>query len=405
MQNCIAIIRIPPSADFALLKETVAGIPLLKRLALTLNRIGINDIILGESQFLAEDRSLFEKDMRADKRFKGNLIWLKKDQNPSQLDAIQGKHLLALNGNSLALKETLKDFIESGLSSEPFKNGEAVQMRGENHEAKPLFLFPSKNEEDFNLWMQTGGTINKTSPISVSSRAPVFLSIIESRIELKDAEWTFISLHRFHYRQIMDIWVNSFFSKYISAFLAKTNVTPNQISVAGLSVGLFSGYEFSRGDYLGGLFGGLLLAFTAIWDCCDGDIARLKFMESELGEKLDTICDNLINVFIFTGIMLGIARAEGWAHALIPFSLLALGGGSIFALIYMPGGGKGAAFKGTHVYDVVQLLASRNFIYVILLFAVIGKIEWFFWLAGFGSLAFALTLFRVKLKSRTLINN
>jgi len=100
-----------------------------------------------------------------------------------------------------------------------------------------------------------------------------------------------------------------------------------------------SGFFFAQGNYWSGFVGGLLLAVTAIWDCCDGDVARLKFMESDFGETLDTICDNIINIFIFTGIMFGVAHSKGLAQALIPFLLLSLGGSWIFCLIYFPKGG------------------------------------------------------------------
>jgi phosphatidylglycerophosphate synthase len=144
--------------------------------------------------------------------------------------------------------------------------------------------------------------------------------------------------------------------------------------------------------------GGLLLAATAVWDCCDGDVARLKFMESDFGEKLDTVCDNIINVFIFVGLMFGTAHSQGLAQAMIPFLMLALGGSSIFYLIYFPKGGKGSFFKNTPIYDVIQILASRNFIYIIFIFAVVDKLGWFLWLAGIGSNVFALSMYMVKRK-------
>ena len=73
--------------------------------------------------------------------------------------------------------------------------------------------------------------------------------------------------------------------------------------------------------------------------------------------------------------------------------MLATGGGLIFAFIYFPKGGKGSFFKESRMYDIIQTLASRNFIYVILLFAIGGHLDWFLWLAGIGSLIFALMLF------------
>ena len=139
------------------------------------------------------------------------------------------------------------------------------------------------------------------------------------------------------------------------------------------------------------------MVFSGIWDCCDGDVARLKFMESDYGEYLDTMCDNIINILTFIGIAIGVARQSGLIASLIPFALLLAGGILIFILIYFPKGyGKGYSFKGTRMYDVILLLASRNFIYVILLFAIFDRLDYFLWLAGFGSNVFAMALFLTK---------
>ena len=101
-------------------------------------------------------------------------------------------------------------------------------------------------------------------------------------------------------------------------------------------IGMASGVLFAQGNYWSGLMGGLLFVATAVLDCCDGNIARLKFIESDFGENLDTACDNIINIFVFTGMMLGVAHSQGLTQAMIPFLLLALGGSWIFYLIYFP---------------------------------------------------------------------
>ena len=83
---------------------------------------------------------------------------------------------------------------------------------------------------------------------------------------------------------------------------------------------------------------------------------------------------------------------------MIPFFLLALGGSWIFCLIYFPRGGKGAFLKNAPIYDAIQVLASRNFIYIVLVFAIVDKLDWFLWLAGIGSNIFALSIYMAKRK-------
>ena len=47
---------------------------------------------------------------------------------------------------------------------------------------------------------------------------------------------------------------------------------------------------------------------------------------------------------------------------------------------------------------MIQHLASRNFVYIVLLFGVFGHMDWFLWLSGFGSILFAMALYITKSK-------
>ena len=96
--------------------------------------------------------------------------------------------------------------------------------------------------------------------------------------------------------------------------------------------------------------------------------------------------------------MFGVTHSHGLIQAIIPFLLLVLGGSWIFYLIYFPKGGKGAFFKNTSIFNVIQMLASRNFIYIIFTFAILDKLNWFLWLAGIGSNIFAISMYMVKRK-------
>jgi len=231
--------------------------------------------------------------------------------------------------------------------------------------------------------------------------------------EVRAAEKSLLKQQKLNYTQLMDVWFNSLFSIRISSWLIKTPFTPNQLTLSGLVLGVLTGWFFAQGDYINGVLGGLVLVFSGIWDCCDGDVARLKFMESDYGEYFDTMCDNIINIFTFIGITIGVAKQSGLLASLIPFVLLLVGGTLIFILIYFPKGSgrfyqesksfKGYFFKGTRMYDVILLLASRNFIYVILLFAILGRLDYFLWLAGFGSNIFAMALFLAKFRILSMV--
>ena len=390
------ILLSPPDSGYSLtLENKIAGVPVFKRLLLTLQRAGIKEFLVLSRQLDEREIEIHRKGIEKDSRFKGLLHWHDRAEffaapNKEQANALTpSQPFLLVNGNLVTHQKVIRRFMESANNN---KLDEIICLALDAEKPGGLYLLPQTKFSTLSHRNWSENDEGKAERIVLSANTNFWVEVRDN-VSAMEAERKLLRYGKKYYHQFMDIWVNSLFSVHISAMLVKTPVTPNMLSLFGMFIGFLSGWCFAQGNYLGGLAGGLLLAFTAIWDCCDGDVARLKFLESDFGEKLDTICDNLINVFIFTGMMLGVAKTQGWGPALIPFTMLATGGGLIFAFIYFPKGGKGSFFKESRMYDTIQTLASRNFIYVILLFAIGGHLDWFLWLAGIGSLIFALMLF------------
>ena len=49
-----------------------------------------------------------------------------------------------------------------------------------------------------------------------------------------------------------------------------------------------------------------MLIFSAWVDCVEGEVARLKFMASEWGAKLDIVSDNIVHCSVFFAIGMGL---------------------------------------------------------------------------------------------------
>ena len=393
------ILLSPPKTGYSLILENkIAGIPLFKRLILTLQRAGINEFLVLSHQLNAQEIKIHRTDIEKDSRFKSLLRWHNQDEffeanSREQANALTpSQTFLLVNGNLVTDQKVIRRFMESENNNKP--DG-IFCLELEPEKPGGLYLLPPIKFSTLSHRNRAEGGEDRPEHITLPADTNFWIEVRDNASSLA-AEKKLLRYGKNHYTQFMDIWSNSLFSIPISAMLVKTPLTPNMLSLFGLFIGFLSGWCFAQGSYLSGLAGGLLLVLTAIWDCCDGDVARLKFMESDFGEKLDTTCDNLINVFVFTGMMLGVSQTHGLGQALIPFIMLAIGGGLIFAFTYFPKGGKGNFYKETGMYDVIQTLASRNFIYVILIFSIIGHLDWFLWLAGVGSLTFALALFVVR---------
>jgi phosphatidylglycerophosphate synthase len=94
----------------------------------------------------------------------------------------------------------------------------------------------------------------------------------------------------------------------ISRQLIKLPITPNMISLFTLLVGFAAGLLFASGGYWNMLVGAVLSVWASILDGCDGEVARLKLLESSFGCWLETICDYLYYLFIFAGMAIGLIR-------------------------------------------------------------------------------------------------
>jgi hypothetical protein len=60
------------------------------------------------------------------------------------------------------------------------------------------------------------------------------------------------------------------------------------------------------------LAGVALLVLSGVLDCCDGEIARIKFSESRIGHLLDIVGDTLVHAALIAGIAMQLAHAGAW---------------------------------------------------------------------------------------------
>lgn len=91
--------------------------------------------------------------------------------------------------------------------------------------------------------------------------------------------------------------------------LYKTPITPNQISILSIMVGILSGIFFTQGTLTSFLVAGLLYCFSIVLDCVDGMIARLKKNGSAVGRIIDGLADYIVGISVYVGLGNGLVRA------------------------------------------------------------------------------------------------
>ncbi len=99
--------------------------------------------------------------------------------------------------------------------------------------------------------------------------------------------------------------INRPISNFISKWLVKTPVTPNQLSLLNFLLTLVVAWLVAGGKPVNTIIGGFLFQFASIFDGCDGEVATLKLMDSKQGAMFDTIMDYLSYIVFIIGVTMG----------------------------------------------------------------------------------------------------
>jgi len=191
----------------------------------------------------------------------------------------------------------------------------------------------------------------------------------------------------------------------VSRRLASTSVTPNQMTLVSVAVGLFGALFFLSERPALQTLGALLFLLHSVLDGCDGELARLKLLESRFGGVLDFWGDNVVHAAIFGCMAIGWSRAVGAAW---PLGLGAAAVAGTFAsagFVYwstMREEREGPLFvsvinevEGT-VSRVADALGRRDFIYLVIGLSLFGKASWFLVAAAAGAPIFFIVLLALE---------
>ncbi|HET9931909.1 MAG TPA: CDP-alcohol phosphatidyltransferase family protein [Polyangiaceae bacterium] len=121
-------------------------------------------------------------------------------------------------------------------------------------------------------------------------------------------------------------WLNRYISLAVSRRLVKTPLTPNQISLGILAIGLGGACAAASGTEFGLPLGAFLLQTQSVLDGCDGEVSRITHRGSKTGEWLDTIGDDLSNYGFFAGASWGLFKLTGSSWYLAVGAVIVLAG-------------------------------------------------------------------------------
>ncbi len=238
-------------------------------------------------------------------------------------------------------------------------------------------------------------------PIRTSPDCSYWVESVRNPAEASRAERALLQPRKGELEGFVDTYFNRKVSGALTRLFLKAGLSPNAITALSMLIGLLAAGSFALGSYGAGVLGAILFQLSAIIDCCDGEVARLTFRESQFGEQLDITADNVVHAAIFAGIAWAVYFKDGaGSGSWLP---LALGGAAMLAVglsQWQVTRAKALQEKkvwshpaqGARVQFILNNMATRDFSVLLLLFALVDKLNWFLWLAAIGSNLFWLMM-------------
>ncbi len=380
-ENVCAVLALPrPPEELSAIDwywEKICGVPLLVRNIISLQRAGLNSLLIYHN---GEGAELYKR-LGEEKKISIKLNWI--TDASEVIKSIENYPALIFNGAALHSKQEIQSAMDSMTN---------------NIETSLRYIERDAMTESLNQII-LGNELSLTQSVGDQELSVAFLPGKEDRRMSKPQD--FLTQHERLLKgsglsndTFMDRTVTRFFSRQFTRLFLQTPISPNMITLLSLVIGLISALYFFQGTYENSIIGSGLLLLSAWIDCTDGEIARLKFMESKIGGKLDILCDNLVHFAVFFAIGMGLYQSTGQSIYKLAGAFAVLGSLISFLLLSSSiidgkekasGSASGAKAKN----NLNDKLANRDFIYFLFFMAMVGRMDVFICITAVGSNIFA----------------
>ncbi len=134
-------------------------------------------------------------------------------------------------------------------------------------------------------------------------------------------------------------------SQWVTRRMLKFSITPNMCTMSIFALSMIGCWFLLIGNYVGFLLGTAIFQLANILDGCDGEIARSRYLESEIGSRIDRGCDFLANLIFILCLGMGLSRQPGLQLS----ARITYLSESVFAVVFM------AARSKQYILDLFKL--------------------------------------------------
>ncbi|MCP4365014.1 MAG: CDP-alcohol phosphatidyltransferase family protein [Planctomycetes bacterium] len=181
-------------------------------------------------------------------------------------------------------------------------------------------------------------------------------------------------------------------SRLVTGVMVELPITPNQITLLSLVIGLAACWLYLQGGYWYSVLGAMTLYASIILDLSDGEVARLKFMSSKYGALLDSLCDSTV----FSGVLFCAAVAIHRnldAPNIITVGAVAAVVMFICSDLYFYLHSVREEPESDPANSILRSFANEDSFFLSLLgFTLLNSLEWYLWAVAAGSIVYLFTL-------------
>ena len=363
------------------------GLSLLKRALLTAQRAGVQVCyVLAKN----EEVEALQNSLANDPRLTADVVWVTPHSPlPADLPSDTG-YCLVFSCETLFRPALVLDVGREGEDGWQVRDG----ANDASLAAVPLAQISSLVV----TWTQEGSLpAEQIEQFPVRSPGQHFLYRLTQQDDCGAVEKAFLLTLENPRDGLVDAYLNRSCSRLLTRLFLRTPLTPNQITILSFLTGLLGASCFLLGSYGGSVLGALLLQFSTVLDCVDGEVARVKMLESPLGEWLDITLDTVVHIAIFLGVGVAVWKQDGLAAAPLLGGLLAAAAFISFPLVTRAektedAGRERDGWEDVWIEKMVAGLTSRDYSLLVLLCALVGKLAWFLWAAAIGAQVFWVVL-------------
>jgi phosphatidylglycerophosphate synthase len=182
------------------------------------------------------------------------------------------------------------------------------------------------------------------------------------------------------------------FSRPLTRLLARTRVSPNAVTLVGIGLGALGGLLFAVPGGVALLAAVPCLLASGVLDCSDGELARLRFAESRLGHWLDVSGDTIVHVCLLAGIAARIAatgqRPDGWVLAALAAGVVGSFAVTTWSEHHEARRQRVRGWENRLLDNVLSPLSTRDWYVFVVAFTVAGRLEWLVPAAAVGAQVF-----------------